>query len=82
MALESAKVEVRATAPGMLVTQNPIRGQAPKAYVVLAKGTQLSEGEIQTFLADKLSPIETPRLFEFRTDLPKSGAGKILKRSV
>ena len=54
MALESAKVEVRATAPGMLVTQNPIRGQAPKAYVVLAKGTQLSEGEIQTFLADKL----------------------------
>ena len=37
------------------------------------------EGEIQAFLADKLSPIiETPRLFEFRTDLPKSAAGKIL----
>ena len=61
---------------------DPIRGQAPKAYVVLAKGAQLSEGEIQAFLADKLSPIETPRLFEFRTDLPKSAAGKILKRSV
>ena len=60
---------------------DPIRGQAPKAFVVLAKGAQLSEGEIQTFLADKLSPIETPRLFEFRTDLPKSAAGKILKRS-
>jgi long-chain acyl-CoA synthetase len=61
---------------------DPIRGQAPKAYVVLAKGEQLSEGEIQAFLADKLSPIETPRLFEFPTDLPKSAAGKILKRSV
>ena len=61
---------------------DPIRGQAPKAYVVLAEGAQLSEGEIQAFLADKLSPIETPRLFEFRTDLPKSAAGKILKRSV
>ena len=61
---------------------DPIRGQAPKAYVVLAEGAQLSEGEIQAFLADKLSPIETPRLFEFRADLPKSAAGKILKRSV
>ena len=61
---------------------DPIRGQAPKAYVVLAKGTQLSGGEIQAFLADKLSPFEIPRLFEFRADLPKSAAGKILKRSV
>ena len=40
---------------------DPIRGQAPKAYIVLAEGAQLSEGEIQAFLADKLSPIETPR---------------------
>jgi long-chain acyl-CoA synthetase len=61
---------------------DPVRGQAPKAYVVLAEGTQLSEGEIQAFLADKLSPFEIPRLFEFRGDLPKSAAGKILKRSV
>lgn len=61
---------------------DPIRGQAPKAYVVLAEGTQLSEDEIQAFLADKLSPFEIPRFFEFRGDLPKSAAGKILKRSV
>jgi long-chain acyl-CoA synthetase len=61
---------------------DPVRGQAPKAYVVLAEGTQLDERELQTFLADKLSPIEIPRSFEFRGDLPKSAAGKILKRSV
>jgi long-chain acyl-CoA synthetase len=61
---------------------DPIRGQTPKAYIVLAKGTELSEGEFQTFLADKLSPHEIPRRFEFCGDLPKSAAGKILKRSV
>lgn len=61
---------------------DPIRGQAPKAYVVLAKGTQLSEDGLQAFLADKLSPLEIPRFFEFRGDLPKSTTGKVLKRSV
>ena len=61
---------------------DPIRGQAPKAYIVLAEGKQLSEDEIQAFLADKLSSFEIPRFFEFRSDLPKSAAGKILKRSV
>jgi long-chain acyl-CoA synthetase len=61
---------------------DPIRGQTPKAYVVLAKGTQLSEDGLQAFLADKLSPREIPRLFEFRGDLPKSAAGKTLKRTL
>jgi long-chain acyl-CoA synthetase len=61
---------------------DPIRGQAPKAYVVLAKGTQLSEDGLQAFLADKLSPLEIPRFFEFRNKLPKSTTGKVLKRAV
>jgi long-chain acyl-CoA synthetase len=59
-----------------------IRGEAPKAFIVLAKGTQLSEDGLKAFLADKLSPREIPRLFEFRGNLPKSAAGKILKRSL
>jgi long-chain acyl-CoA synthetase len=58
------------------------RGQVPKAYVVLTRGTDLSEVELQAFLTDKLSPIEIPHIFEFRRDLPKSAAGKVLKRAV
>jgi long-chain acyl-CoA synthetase len=61
---------------------DPKRGQAVKAYVVLAKDTQLSEAALQDFLADKLSPIEIPRLIEFCADLPKSTIGKVLKRAV
>jgi long-chain acyl-CoA synthetase len=61
---------------------DPMRGQAVKAYVVLAKGTQLSEAALQDFLADKLSPVEIPRLIEFCEDLPKSTTGKVLKRAM
>ncbi len=61
---------------------DPIRGQTPKAYVVLAKGTQLSEDGLQAFLADKLSPPEIPHIVEFRDKLPRSAAGKVLKRAI
>jgi long-chain acyl-CoA synthetase len=61
---------------------DPARGQAPKAYIVLAKGAQLSEAALQSFLADKLSPVEIPRFVEFCGDLPKSTIGKVLKRAV
>jgi long-chain acyl-CoA synthetase len=61
---------------------DPTRGQVPKAYIVLAKGTQLSEDRLQAFLADKLSPLEIPRLVEFRGELPRSKTGKVLKRAV
>jgi long-chain acyl-CoA synthetase len=66
----------------VLGVPDPIRGQAPKAYVVPAKGTQLSEDGLQAFLADKLSPPEIPRIVEFRNKLPRSAAGKVLKRAI
>ena len=58
---------------------DPIRGQMPKAYVVLAKDAQLSGEGLQVFLVDKLSPVEIPRLVEFRKKLPKSSVGKVLR---
>ncbi|HEU5303236.1 MAG TPA: long-chain fatty acid--CoA ligase [Gemmatimonadales bacterium] len=61
---------------------DPVRGQAPKAYIVPAKGALLTEEGLRGFLADKLSPIEIPRSVEFRAFLPKSAAGKILKRVI
>jgi long-chain acyl-CoA synthetase len=61
---------------------DPIRGEVPKAYIVLTKGAELTQDGLHTFLADKLSPVEIPHLVEFRNELPKSAAGKILKRAV
>jgi long-chain acyl-CoA synthetase len=61
---------------------DPIRGQMPKAYVVLAEGIELDEDGLHSFLADKLSPPEIPRIIEFRNKLPRSAAGKVLKRAI
>jgi long-chain acyl-CoA synthetase len=61
---------------------DPVRGEAVKAYVVLAPGAALTVEGLRAFLADRLSPIEMPRFVEFRDDLPTSAAGKALKRAV
>jgi len=59
-----------------------LRGEVPKAYVVPKAGETLTVDTLRDFLVDKLSPVETPRLFEFRQDLPKSPFGKILKQQL
>jgi len=61
---------------------DPVRGQTPKAYVVLAEGIELDEDGLHAFLVDKLSPPEIPRVVEFRNKLPRSAAGKVLKRAI
>lgn len=58
------------------------RGQTVKAYIVLKDGTSLTEQDLTLFLKDKLSPIELPKIVEFRTDLPKTMIGKLSRKDV
>jgi long-chain acyl-CoA synthetase len=58
------------------------RGETVKAFVVLREQGCLDEAALLAFLADRLSPIEMPKLIEFRDQLPKSAVGKILKRAL
>jgi len=59
---------------------DPYRGQTVKAFVALKPGAALSAEDLTAFLADKLSPIEMPKLIEFRSVLPKTAVGKISKK--
>jgi len=61
---------------------DPYRGATVKAFVVKHKGASLDEQSLRTFLADRLSAIEMPKLIEFRDGLPKSAVGKILKKAL
>lgn len=53
-------------------------GEVPKAFVVL-KGEASAE-EIMDFVAERLAPHKKIRYLEFISQIPKSAAGKILRR--
>ena len=58
------------------------RGESPKAFVVLHEdyaGT-ITEQEILDWCKDNMAAYKRPRMIEFKTELPKSNAGKLLRR--
>jgi acyl-CoA synthetase (AMP-forming)/AMP-acid ligase II len=60
---------------------DPNWGETVKACVVLKPGTALTAQELITYCRRSLAHYKVPRSVEFsETELPKSGAGKILKR--
>ena len=67
---------------GVAGVPDSLRGEAVKAWVVLRTGQQASEDELRKFCKEQLAPFKVPLSFEFRTDLPKSLIGKILRREL
>ena len=61
---------------------HPVGGQVAKAYIVVEPGETLDRREVLQFCADKLAKFKIPRLIEFRESLPKSPAGKVLRREL
>jgi long-chain acyl-CoA synthetase len=59
---------------------DPKRGETVKAYVVLKPGQAATTEEITAFCAERLAPFKVPRLVEFRSELPKTQVGKVLRR--
>lgn len=57
-------------------------GEAVKAFVVLADGSDLDDQTIKAFCKKSLTPYKVPRHYEYRDDLPKSPVGKILRREL
>jgi long-chain acyl-CoA synthetase len=60
------------------------RGEIVKAFVVPRQSTNgtLAAEEIIDFCKMKLAAYKVPRLVELRSELPVSGAGKILRREL
>jgi long-chain acyl-CoA synthetase len=58
------------------------RGEAPKAFVALKEGEQVTPDELRTFLAGELSKIEMPREIELRDSLPRTMIGKLSKKEL
>ena len=56
-----------------------ILGEAVKAFVVCREDAGISQNDILAHLQPLLSSYKLPKLFEFRSSLPKNGSGKIMK---
>ena len=59
---------------------HPTRGEQIKAFIVLKEGETATEKEIIDFCSKILAKYKLPTMVEFRSELPKSNVGKILRK--
>jgi long-chain acyl-CoA synthetase len=58
------------------------RGETIKAWIVLKPGETMTEEEVKEWCKDKLAVFKVPTHIEFRSELPKTTVGKILRREL
>jgi len=56
------------------------RGETVKAFIVKEPGSKLTEDEVISHAATALTAYKVPKLVEFRTELPRTAVGKVLRR--
>ena len=63
---------------------HPYRGEEPKGFVVLAADQvgKVTEDDIIAFCESQMAAYKRPRQIVFVDSLPKSGAGKVLRRAL
>ena len=70
---------------GVSAVKDDIRGQVVKASIVLVKGTVPSDElkkDIQQYVKKRTAPYKYPRIVEFKTELPKTISGKIIRNQL
>ena len=70
---------------GVCAAPDEVRGQVVKACIVLVPGKEPSDElkkEIQNYVKHRTAPYKYPRIVEFRTGLPKTISGKIIRNKL
>lgn len=67
---------------GVAGVPDPYRGETVKAWVVCKPGEIMSEDDLKAFCKERLAPFKVPSIVEFRSELPKTTVGKILRREL
>jgi len=57
-----------------------LKGEKVKAFIQLKEGEKATEDEIIQFCKEKMAPYKVPSEVEFLEELPRSAAGKALRR--
>jgi long-chain acyl-CoA synthetase len=58
------------------------RGETVKAWVVVRPGETMTEEEVRTWCKERMATFKVPTQVEFRSELPKTTVGKILRREL
>jgi len=67
---------------GVAGIPDPYRGETVKAWVVFKPGETATEEELKAFCKERLAAYKVPTHYEFRSELPKTTVGKILRREL
>ena len=67
---------------GVAGVPDAVRGEVVKAWVVKRAGTTPTTDELRAYCKQRLAPYKTPAHVEFRDALPKTMAGKVLRRAL
>ncbi len=59
---------------------DPNAGEVPKAFVVRAPGAEITEGELLSYVSERVPSYKKVRRVEFIDEIPRSLSGKILRR--
>ena len=54
-------------------------GEEVKAFVILTEGASITEVDLMVWSKENLADYKYPRMIEFRTALPMTATGKVLK---
>jgi long-chain acyl-CoA synthetase len=67
---------------GVAAFPDATKGEVPKAWVVPRAGTTPVPDELRAFCRERLAPYKVPAQIVIVAELPKSGAGKVLRRKL
>jgi len=67
---------------GVAGVPDEYKGEVVKAWVVLRAGAQATEADLRAFCRERLAPYKVPVSVAFRTELPKTMVGKVLRRAL
>src|SRR5205085_11165574 len=67
---------------GVAGVPDATKGEVVRAWVVLRKGVAATEAELRAYCREQLAPYKVPARIEFRTELPKTMVGKVLRRAL
>jgi long-chain acyl-CoA synthetase len=79
--------EVLATHPavaevGVAGIPDAVKGEVVKAWVVQKPDAHATSDELRAYCRERLAPYKVPVAVEFRSELPKSMVGKVLRREL